>query len=790
MKKLFALLLILAVVLSFVACQFLPGQNPTPTPDGGTGDISGDGTGGNTDGGNNNDGNGGNTGTGNGGNGGNGGNTDGTGCQPHKDQDNNGSCDICNESVVVIIDFYAINDLHGKLFDSSSQPGVDELTTYLKNAKAYDDYSIVLATGDMWQGTSESNLTRGQMMTEWLNSIGTVSMTLGNHEFDWANQYIYDNAELANFPILAINIYETSSGEPVDFASASTIVDCGGAKIGIIGAIGDCHSSISQDKVAGIDFKVGRELANLVKAESDRLRALGCDFIVYSVHDGVAKYGESTIYDYEMAQYYDIALSRGYIDLVFEAHTHYEYVMRDTEGVYHIQAGGDNRAISHVEIQLNYANDTSKVNIAETIGSFTYDNAASDNIVNELKDKYQTQIAKGDEFLGTLSRGVDGDDLRQKSMDLYLEKGLAKWGSKYNIVLSGGYVSVRQPGELYSGAVYYKDLYTLFPFDNGLYLCTISGRDLKNKFINSTNENYFICMSDYGNSISINNSSTYYIITDAYSAFYAPNNLTIVEEYGEEVFARDLLAEYIKNGGYGSSSTEPAPTPSAMQFTSIPEIVQTVNSLGANVETDESFYVLGRIIDDPNATWGNCTIQDADGNTIYLYGLYDRNGTRYDSLSVKPVKGDTIIVRGVAMLYVNQNNPTDTKVEIVSGVVETIIHTNDISEALAAGEALANNATTTEQYCVYGKIKDTPHQTYGNTTVVDEGGDEIYVYGLYTSDGSTRYDAMSVKPENGDVVIVCGYVKKYVKSGSSPLIEFEKGYLLLVYKADGTVYYL
>ena len=200
MKKLLALLLILAVVLSFVACQFLPSQNPTPTPDGGTGDISGDGTGGNTDGGGNNTGgntngggntdggNGGNTGTGNGGNGGN---TDGTGCQPHKDQDNNGSCDICNESVVVIIDFYALNDLHGKLLDNSSQPGVDELTTYLKNAKANDDYSVILASGDMWQGTSESNLTHGMMMTEWMNAIGVVSMTLGNHEFDWSNQYIY-----------------------------------------------------------------------------------------------------------------------------------------------------------------------------------------------------------------------------------------------------------------------------------------------------------------------------------------------------------------------------------------------------------------------------------------------------------------------------------------------------------------------------------------------------------------------------------------------------------------------
>ena len=819
MKKLLALFLIFAMVLSFVACQFLPSNNPTP--DESTGDSSGDGgnntdgggtgNGGNTDGGNNNDGNGGNTDGGNN-NDGNGGNTDGgnnndgnggnadggnTGSgsdgKSHKDEDNNGLCDICNESVVVVIDFYAINDLHGKLFDNSSQPGVDELTTYLKNAKASDDYAVILSSGDMWQGTSESNLTHGKMMTEWMNSIGVVSMTLGNHEFDWSNQYIYDNGELADFPILAINIYNTTTGKPVDFAKASTIVQCGNAKIGIIGAIGNCLSSISGDKVMNMEFKVGTALANLVKAEADRLRAEGCDYIVYSVHDG-AESGGSSISDSAMSSYYDIALSRGYIDLVFEAHTHQEYVMRDSAGVYHIQAGGENRAISHVEIQLNYANDTSKINVAETIDSYTYDDCAKDDIINELKEKYKDDIAKGEEYLGTISRYVDGDDMRQKTADLYLEKGLEKWGSKYNIVLGGGFVSVRAPYNLYAGDVYYKDLYSIFPFDNGLYLCSISGSNLKSKFINTTNSNYFICMSDYGNSITINNNSTYYIIADAYSVFYAANKLTIVEEYGEELFARDLLAEYIKNGGYGATYNEPGTdnddSTTEVKFSSIPDIVAEVNALGANVQTSKSFYLLGKIIDEPNATYGNCTIQDADGNTIFVYGMYDTNGTRYDSLATKPKKGDTIIVRGTAMLYVNQSNTADTKVEIVSGVVESIFYTSDISEALEAGEALANNATTTEQYTICGKVKDTPNQTYGNTTVTDANGDEIYVYGLYTMTGNVLYGSMSIKPEQGDTIIVTGYVKKYVKTGSSPIIEFEKGYVVLLCKADGSVYYL
>ncbi|MBQ5707486.1 MAG: hypothetical protein IIV69_04350, partial [Peptococcaceae bacterium] len=52
---------------------------------------------------------------------------------------------------LVVLDIFAVNDLHGKFADSDTQPGVDELSTYLKNAQQTGN-TILLATGDMWQG--------------------------------------------------------------------------------------------------------------------------------------------------------------------------------------------------------------------------------------------------------------------------------------------------------------------------------------------------------------------------------------------------------------------------------------------------------------------------------------------------------------------------------------------------------------------------------------------------------------------------------------------------------------
>ena len=703
-------------------------------------------------------------------------------CAAHKDTDDNGYCDTCNEYVIVVIDFYAINDLHGRIFDTDQQPGVDELTTYLKNANTTDDHVIVLASGDMWQGTSESNLTRGKMMTEWLNEIGTVSMTLGNHEFDWSNEYIYANAEIADFPFLAINIYDTATNKRVDFATPSVIVEKGDAKIGIIGAIGDCHSSISQDKVAGINFKVGSELAALVKEESEKLRNAGCDYIVFSVHDGLSKSGSGLVSNGEMESYYDIALSDGYVDLVFESHSHCDYILLDSKGVYHIQGGAENNAISHVEVSLNYANDKSNITEIANVSSSKYDDCTPDNIVNKLKEKYKDTIAKGSEVIGDLDRVVSGDELRQLCADLYVQKGVEKWGSQYNIVCGGGYISIRSPGALFAGEVCYEDIYTLFPFDNGLYLCTISGSDLKSKFIYSNNGNYFVGMSDYGNSVNIVDSETYYIVTDAYSAFYAPNNLTIVADYGEELFARDFIAEFIKNGGY-----EEKPE-AKLTITPIPDIIRKLDSLGVNVESTEYFTVMGTIIDDPQSTYGNCTIRDIYGNTIYIYGLYGTDGTRYDGLEYKPLKGDMIIARGIGMLYVKDAS-TPPKYELKDAAIQVMANTTDLGNVIEAGNALADNGTTADSYLVFGKVKDTPQQTYGNMTIVDAVGNELYIYGVYDATGEIRYDAMSVKPVEGDIVLLLGNIKKYLKTAdSAPLIEMMNARRMLIVRDNTLIY--
>lgn len=470
----------------------------------------------------------------------------------HTDTNEDTKCDVCKLSVLIELDFYAINDLHGKIADSDSQPGVDELTTFLKSARANDSNAVLLSSGDMWQGSSESNLTKGLIMTEWMNELDFSSMTLGNHEFDWGEEYIKDNLEMAEFPFLAINIYDRATNERVDYANASVMIEQSGVKIGIIGAIGNCYSSIATDKSENVYFKTGNELTELVTEESKRLRDEGADLIVYSVHDGHDSSGNSGISDSKLSGYYSPSLSKNkHVDIVFEGHTHKSYVLKDSYGVYHIQNGGDNKGIGHAEIMFNVANEKFVVTESEVISSSVYSKLSSDTLVSELLEKYKNTIAAGNEVLGTNAKKRYSSELEQLVADLYLKAGLEKWGDRYEVFLGGGFIKARSPYNLEAGKVKYSDLQMIFPFDNELKLCSIQGKYLKSRFINTSSENYFIALSDYGNEnkANINDSATYYVIVDSYTSGYAKNNLTVIETYDTTTFARDLLGEYIKSGG-------------------------------------------------------------------------------------------------------------------------------------------------------------------------------------------------------------------------------------------------
>lgn len=460
----------------------------------------------------------------------------------HTDEDTQkengyGLCDVCGSDVVETIDFYNFNDLHGKFEDSDSTPGVDEITSYLEDRFYVDDHVVLLSSGDMWQGGSSSNSTKGKIITEWMNYLGFEAMALGNHEFDWGSDAVRANAAIADFSILAINIYDNETGERADYCEASVMIERGGVQIGIIGAIGDCHNSIAKDKNKDFHFKTDEELTSLVEAESKKLRSEGADVIIYLLHSD--------------DEDYDIYLSKqGLVDVVFEGHTHQEYAKTDAYGVSHVQNGGDNsNAMSHVELNVNFANGDVVVTQARYIEHSECSSYEGSPVVGDLVDKYWDDISWIYDTLGYNASKRNSTAIGNKVVELYYKAAIELWGDEYDIVLAGGQINVRSPYTLPRGDVSYSDLQMLLPFDNAVYLCTISGSNLRAKFINNTSKYRLYINPDFDTS-KIQDDKTYYVVADSWTALYDWAACTVVELYDGNTFARDFLAEFIKSGGW------------------------------------------------------------------------------------------------------------------------------------------------------------------------------------------------------------------------------------------------
>jgi 2',3'-cyclic-nucleotide 2'-phosphodiesterase (5'-nucleotidase family) len=217
-----------------------------------------------------------------------------------------------------IIKIIHMNDTHGAIeyLPDANEPGMARVAGYVNAKRAEADTDVVLvSSGDMFQGSLDSNINQGKLMIDIMKEMRFDSMSIGNHEFDWGPDVLSENAAYAMnleegdwaFPFLSGNILNPEG--QYDFGYLSTTFNRGGARVSIIGSIDSgVYNSIDAAVVEGYSFV---NAANMVIAEAERLREAGSDIIIYSTHD-VDKRVDSRI-----------AL---YVDAVFTGHNHHNSV--------------------------------------------------------------------------------------------------------------------------------------------------------------------------------------------------------------------------------------------------------------------------------------------------------------------------------------------------------------------------------------------------------------------------------------------------------------------------------
>ena len=87
--------------------------------------------------------------------------------------------------------------------------------------------------------------------------------------------------------------------------------------------------------------------------------------------------------------------------------------------------------------------------------------------------------------------------------------------------------------------------------------------------------------------------------------------------------------------------------------------------------------------------------------------------------------------------------------------------TLSVKDAIALGTSKAHNTYTAGKYYVTGTITEIYNTQYGNMKISDASGNILTIYGTYSADGSTRFDAMSSQPKVGDEVTIYGIIGQY-----------------------------
>ncbi len=231
---------------------------------------------------------------------------------------------------------------------------------------------MVVDSGDLFQGTLESNLFEGEPVIDGYNAIGYAAAAVGNHEFDYGPVgpdpvartagedplgALKHNAARATFPFLSANLTEKATGKTPPWAKRYTVVNAGGARIGIIGlSTPDTPNVTMEANVRTLDF--GDPAAATVAAARE-LRAQGVDAVIVIAHMGGrcrAVNGDphdvSSCETHQEAMRLLEALPKGTIDAYFAGHTH--AAMRQyINGVPALQALALSREFSTLDLWID-----------------------------------------------------------------------------------------------------------------------------------------------------------------------------------------------------------------------------------------------------------------------------------------------------------------------------------------------------------------------------------------------------------------------------------------------------
>ena len=413
-----------------------------------------------------------------------------------------------SESGVVSVDLLYTSDIHGHIghgnatFLNPNFPpplgNAASATAYIRRvrqeAKEAGRPVFLFDSGDIFQGTPVGMHTKGTAIMEWMNSVHYDALAVGNHEFDLGWKNVRRLAKMAEFPVLAANLFDQKTGKRVDWAQDYIIVEKAGIKFGIVGYVTETTANMSFGKnVEGIEFKPIHEL---LPGHVKEMREKGADIVFVLMHAGLP-------YKPELEQEYarmkkreaagglphwgmnamELANTVPGIDMIFAGHTHQGYDKPWEDPRNHtivVEPYANGSSLGHLTLKIDRATKT-------VLGFDTHfargalltlfeeevwpDKATADTVQKEVAVAEKGLDVEIGETLVNLERGSANNALMGFVVaDAYREE----LDADFAIQNTGGVRANIPPGKITE-----RDLLAVSPFGNQMVLIEMTGSMVK-----------------------------------------------------------------------------------------------------------------------------------------------------------------------------------------------------------------------------------------------------------------------------------------------------------------------
>ncbi|MBX3598092.1 MAG: 5'-nucleotidase C-terminal domain-containing protein [Rhizobiaceae bacterium] len=162
--------------------------------------------------------------------------------------------------------------------------GAARLLTAINQERAkLDGQNVLLLNGgDNFQGSLFYTTYKGKAEAEFLNQMKFDAMTVGNHEFDDGEDALAPFLDVIQFPVLSANVQANAASKVGDRIKPSLVLEVGGQKIGIIGAVTNDTPEVASP---GPNITIEDDIATIT-AEVKKLEAEGVNKIIALTHVG------------------------------------------------------------------------------------------------------------------------------------------------------------------------------------------------------------------------------------------------------------------------------------------------------------------------------------------------------------------------------------------------------------------------------------------------------------------------------------------------------------------------